>query len=248
MVCRKYVPSTSSAGPNVETPINFTEVVYVSNIELFERLAAVDPAALADANKQIRVMSPDIRPVQSGLQLLGKAYTVRCHEDFFAVITALEDAEPGDVLVIDSQDSQAAIVGELFSTEAERKGLHGIVIDGPCRDISTIEELDMPVYASSVTPVSGTTKALGEHQVTIVCGGIEVNPGDIVFGDDDGIIVASIEELMELLPLAEETKRLERRVLDQLAAGASLLSLVNFAEHRDALRAGNKGSTLKFLI
>jgi 4-hydroxy-4-methyl-2-oxoglutarate aldolase len=220
----------------------------VNSIELFERLTAVDPAALADANKQIRVMSDEIRPIQSGLQMLGKAYTVRCHEDFFAVITALEDAEPGDVLVIDSQNSRRAIVGELFSTEAERKGLHGIVIDGPCRDVSTIEQLDLPVYASSVTPVSGTTKALGEHQVPIVCGGIEVNPGDIVFGDDDGIIVASIEELIKLLPQAEEIKRLERRVLDQLAAGTSLLSLVNYAEHRDALRAGNKASALKFLL
>jgi 4-hydroxy-4-methyl-2-oxoglutarate aldolase len=220
----------------------------VNNIELFERLAALDPAALADANKQIRVMNDEIRPIQSGLQLLGRAYTVRCHEDFFAVIRALEDAEPGDVLVIDSQNSRRAIVGELFSTEAERKGLHGIVIDGPCRDISTIEELELPVYARSVTPVSGTTKALGELQVPIVCGGVEVNPGDIVFGDDDGIIVASIEELSELLPQAEEIKRIERWVLDQLAAGTSLLSLVNYAEHLDALRVGNKRSSLKFLL
>jgi RraA family protein len=216
--------------------------------ELFERLSRVDPAALADANKQIRVMSPDIRPIQSGVQLLGKAYTVRCFEDFLAVIAALEDAEPGDILVIDTQDSRAAVVGELFSMEAARRGLGGIVIDGACRDVSTIRGLAMPVYARAVTPVSGTIKALGERQVSVVCGGVKVDPGDIVFGDDDGIIVARMSELVELLPRAEEIKRLEQAVLEKLADGTSLLSLLNFPQHRDRIEAGDATSELKFLL
>jgi len=216
--------------------------------ELFERLSRIDPAALADANKQIRVMSPDIRPIQSGEQLLGKAYTVRCFEDFLAVIAALEDAEPGDILVIDTQDSRAAVVGELFSMEAARRGLGGIVIDGACRDVSTIRGLAMPVYARAVTPVSGTINALGERQVSVICGGVKVDPGDIVFGDDDGIIVASMSELVELLPRAEEIKRLEQAVLEKLAEGTSLLSLLNFTEHRDRVEAGDSTSALKFLL
>jgi len=216
--------------------------------ELFERLSRIDPAALADVNKQIRVMSPDIRPIQSGAQLLGKAYTVRCFEDFLAVIAALEDAEPGDILVIDTQDSRAAVVGELFSMEAARRGLGGIVIDGACRDVSTIRGLAMPVYARAVTPVSGTINALGERQVSVICGGVKVDPGDIVFGDDDGIIVASMSELVELLPRAEEIKRLEQAVLEKLAEGTSLLSLLNFTEHRDRVEAGDSTSALKFLL
>ena len=216
--------------------------------ELLTRVAQLDPAVLSDADKKTRVMSPDIRPIQSGLQLLGKAYTVRCHEDFLAVIGALEDAEAGDILVIDTQDSRAAVVGELFSMEAARKGLGGIVIDGACRDISTIEQLDMPVYARFVTPVSGTTMALGELQTQIVCGDVEVNPGDIIFGDDDGIIVASTSELEELLPVAEQIKLTERAVLEKITGGTSLLSLLNYPEHRRQRQEGDASSTLKFRL
>ena len=90
--------------------------------ELIARLRGVDPAALADADKSIRVIAPEIRPVRLGLTLLGPAYTVRCTNDFFAIIAALEDARPGDVLVVDTQGSTCAVVGELFSLEGRGGG------------------------------------------------------------------------------------------------------------------------------
>jgi len=214
--------------------------------QLLERLRRVDPAALADADKSIRVMAPELRPVRPGLTLLGAAYTVRCSNDFFAIIAALEEAQAGEVLVVDTQGSTVAVVGELFSLEAARLGLGGIVIDGACRDVSTIRSLELPVYARTTTPVSGTVNALGERQVAVTCGGVTVNPGDVVFGDDDGIIVLSEAEAAALLPAAEAIKETENAVIDRIGQGRSLLSLLNYAEHRDALSSGDSASTLRF--
>lgn len=216
--------------------------------ELMTRLRGVDPAALADADKSIRVIAPEIRPVRLGLTLLGPAYTVRCTNDFFAIIAALDDAEPGDVLVVDTQGSTCAVVGELFSLEAERMGLGGIVIDGACRDVSTIRTLDLPVYARSITPVSGTVNTLGERQIPISCGGVPVNPGDILFGDDDGIIVATAQELEQLLVAAEAIKQTEIAVIDRVRAGESLLSVLNHREHAERLAAGDPSSKLQFKL
>lgn len=216
--------------------------------ELITRLRGVDPAALADADKSIRVIAPEIRPVRLGLTLLGPAYTVRCTNDFFAIIAALDDTRPGDVLVVDTQGSTCAVVGELFSLEAARIGLGGIVIDGACRDVSTIRTLDLPVYARSITPVSGTVNTLGERQVPISCGGVAVNPGDILFGDDDGIIVATAAELEQLLAAAEAIKETENAVIERLRAGESLLSVLNHREHAERLAAGDPTSKLQFQL
>ena len=83
----------------------------------------------------------------------------------------------------------------------------GIVVDGPCRDTRTIRTLDFPYYARSVSPVGGTAHRLFDTQVPIRCGGVKVNPGDIVFGDDDGLVVATTAELAEAIPIAEEIQR-----------------------------------------
>jgi 4-hydroxy-4-methyl-2-oxoglutarate aldolase len=215
--------------------------------EVLTRLAQIEPTHLADANKQLRIMDRGLRPVRLGLRLLGRAYTVRAIDDFMTIIVALAEAQAGDVLVVDTSNSQRAVVGELFSIEAHRRGLAGIVVDGAVRDTVTIRSLDLPVYARASTPVAGTTQKLFDRQQPISCGGVIVNPGDIVFGDDDGIIVASVAELAAILPAAEQIDARERAAIARMQAGESLLTMLNYAEHRANLEAGRE-SSLRFLI
>lgn len=206
--------------------------------ELKQALLELDCASFADADKSIRVMDSGLRAINSGVKLVGVARTVRCHEDFLAVIRALDAAQPGEVLVVDTQGSSRAVVGELFSMEAERRGLAGIIVDGPVRDVSTLRTLVLPVYARGLCPMSGTIRELGALQVPVVCGGVAVNPGDIVMGDDDGLLVASAAELRALIPAAREVEARELKVRALMAGGRSLTSMLSLAEHVDALQRG----------
>lgn len=216
---------------------------------LKKHLSTLDTACVCDANKSLgldlRAMDPGIRTFRRGLTLVGRAHTVRCHNDFLTVIKALGDAEAGEVIVIDSQNSTKAMTGELFPSECIRKGLAGIVNDGPCRDTAVVRALDLPYFARSVTCVPGTTDLLFETQIPITCGGVEVSPGDIVFGDDDGVLVASADVFAELLPAAAAVQANEDRALAAMAAGTSLLDMLNFKEHCANVEAGRE-SALRF--
>ena len=161
------------------------------SLALLERLAGVDTTSLKDAGPALRVLPLALRPIRPGVRMVGRALTVDAREDLMPVLAGLDQSGPGDVLVIAGHPDHA-VAGELFATEALRRGVAGIVIDGRCRDSRVLASLDLPVFARGVAPSACPARALPITQVPILVGEVTVQPGDLVLGDDDGIVVGSV--------------------------------------------------------
>jgi 4-hydroxy-4-methyl-2-oxoglutarate aldolase len=209
--------------------------------------AAVDTTALCDAAGDIRVMSPALRCRSANPVLCGPALTVRCRDDFFGVIQAIERAGPGDVLVVDGGGRETALAGELFARVALAKGLAGIIVDGGYRDLRFIESCLLPVYSRHVSPRAGTTTRLAAVGETVSCGGVPVHQGDIVIADHNGVVVLDPGTAVAHLTAAAEVMAIEARVVERLAAGAGLGDCLNVAQHADRLARGEP-SKLGFTV
>jgi regulator of RNase E activity RraA len=213
-------------------------------VELIERLLAIDVSALSDADKTLPVVDPGVRAMVSDVRMAGPAFTLVAEGDHLPVLSALAEAAPGDVLVIATKGALVAVFGELFATEARRRGLAGIVADGFCRDLRGLRGIGLPVFARGTTPRSGTTVSRASLDAPVACGGVDVAPGDIVFGDDDGVLIAAPERIAAALETAEGIARSERAIL---AAGACLHDSTNHREHVAALDRG-EASALAFRV
>jgi 4-hydroxy-4-methyl-2-oxoglutarate aldolase len=216
-------------------------------VHLIDRLLGIDVSALSDADKTLPVADPGVRAMIPDVGMAGPAFTVLAEDDHLPVMSALAEAAPGDVLVIATNGGSRAVFGELFATEARRRGLAGIVADGFCRDLRGLRAVGLPVYARGTTPRSGTTVSRAALGSTVVCGGVEVSAGDIVFGDDDGLLIAPAERIAAALETAELIGRSERAILAAQARGEGLQGLTNYEEHVVALDRG-EASALAFRV
>jgi len=150
----------------------------------------VGAASLHEAAGRIGAMSARIKPIYSGMRVCGPAYTVKMHVgDNLMLHCAIAEAQPGDILVVDIDGSKVGLLGEVMSTGASARKLGGLVVDGYVRDGLQIKKMGWPVFARGLC-MKGTVKAtLGTINHTISCGGVIVNPGDLICGDDDGVVV-----------------------------------------------------------
>jgi 4-hydroxy-4-methyl-2-oxoglutarate aldolase len=216
-------------------------------VALVDRLMGIDVSALSDADKTLPVFDPAVRAMVPDVRMAGPAFTVVAVDDHLPVMDALAGAAAGDVLVIATHGSSRAVFGELFATEARRRGLAGIVADGFCRDLRALRGIGLPVFARGTTPRSGTTVSRDAPGTTITCRGALVSPGDIVYGDDDGLLIATAAQIDAALETAELIGRSEREILARQARGESLHGLTNHHEHVAALDRG-EASSLAFRV
>jgi RraA family protein len=209
--------------------------------------AAVDTTAICDSAKDVRVVSSALRCRSRNPVICAPAFTVRCRDDFLGVLVAIEQASPGDVVVVDGGGRETALAGELFARTALARGLAGIVVDGGCRDVGYLATCDLPFYSRHVTPMAGTTNRLAELGQPVSCGGVTVSPGDIVVADREGIVVLDPSAAAAQLAAAELVKEVEARVVARIAGGATLADCVNLAEHVERLARGAP-SKLEFTV
>jgi RraA family protein len=142
-------------------------------------------------------------------QICGPACTVKVYPgDNLMVHKSLDIAEPGDVVIVDAAASEMnAVLGDLVCNKAKHRGIQGFVVDGLVRDLPNIKEIDFPVFGRGVTPIGPLHRGPGEINYSICCGGVVVNPGDLILGDAMGVVVipAGIaEELIHRLEAHHE--------------------------------------------
>jgi regulator of RNase E activity RraA len=176
------------------------------------------------------LLDPEIRPLRPlvGTRLLGPAVTAWCEPaDIGAAIHAIEAAGPGDVVVIDAGGSlQTAVVGEHLCGVARRRGVAGLIANAAVRDVAALAAWpNFPVFALGATARGPVSVERGTVNDRIVCGGVAVNPHDLVLADDDGVIVIPREEAQPLLAKARDKLALEQEWDRRLSAGESMFAV-----------------------
>jgi RraA family protein len=192
------ISAATYAGPGFRIRVDIER----PDAEIVAGLADFETPAVSDLMNRLYTMDTSIRNLTPGLRVLGPACTVKCFPgDNLMVHKSLDIARPGDVLVIDASSStMTAVAGDIISTKARHRGISGFVINGLVRDLPGIRKMgDFPIFAIGVSPMGPLHRGPGEINHPVCAGGIVVHPGDIVMGDESGVVVVPREAATDLL-------------------------------------------------
>ncbi|GIQ66521.1 methyltransferase [Paenibacillus cisolokensis] len=205
---------------------------------VLERFKAATASLISDNMNRMHGAGADLRPCHAGGILLGPAFTVRTRSgDNLMVHKAIDMAEPGDVIVVDAGgDTTQAIVGEIMLRLARKKGVAGFVIDGAIRDSKAFLSHNYPCYARGVTHRGPFKEGPGEINVPVTVGCMVVHPGDIIFGDEDGVVAVPQTHAERLMDKVEEQLRRERETMLAIENGTADRAWVNETIRRKGCR------------
>ena len=198
--------------------------------ELISRFKAQAVSTVYEASGRYGAMDHTIRPTSPGLRLCGHALTVRSQPgDNLTLHAALALARPGDVIVADVGGyCEAGHWGEILTVAALARGVAGLVINGSVRDVAPIQVRGFPMFAAAVSMKATVKESAGAINHPVMCGGVLVQPGDIVLGDDDGVVVVERERAAEVLAASIGREEREAAVMQRLEAGELTLDVLGF--------------------
>ncbi len=178
-------------------------------------------ANVSDSMFRLSAGGARLRPMHDGSPMSGPAFTVKSRPgDNLMLHKALDIAEPGDVIVVDAGgDLTNAIMGEIMSGYAASRALGGVVINGAIRDAGALRRASFPVYAAGVTHRGPYKDGPGEINVPVAIDGMVIEPGDLIVGDEDGVLCVPYDAVQTIYDATSKKHQVEQRQLDQIARG-----------------------------
>jgi 4-hydroxy-4-methyl-2-oxoglutarate aldolase len=198
-------------------------------IATFEKLGA---STTHEALGRYQLMKPYMRPIWPGACIAGPAVTILAQPgDNWMLHVAIEQCQKGDIVVLGcTADNTDGMIGDLIATSLKARGVKGVILDAGCRDVATLKEMGFPIWARAISS-KGTVKAtLGSVNIPVVCAGVNVEPGDAVVADDDGVVVVPKKYAVETAAKAQKRFEDEDAKRKKLAAGALGLDMYNMRE------------------
>jgi regulator of RNase E activity RraA len=191
--------------------------------ELIEQFGRLPVANVSDVIAGMSGGGPNLRPMHGGGMLAGPALTVRTRPgDNLMIHKAIDLAAPGDIIVVDAGGDLAnAMIGELMLAHGTKRGVGGFVINGAIRDVAVIRAQHVPVYAAGVTHRGPYKEGPGEINFPIVIEGMVIAPGDLMLGDDDGVLCVPFDQLRTVLAAARAKQAAEEQLMAAILAGTS---------------------------
>ncbi|MBM9594699.1 RraA family protein [Roseitranquillus sediminis] len=208
--------------------------------EMVAQFADLPVANISDVMARLEAGGPRIRPMHSGGVLCGPAFTVKTRPgDNLLIHHALDVASPGDVIVVDGGgDLTNSLMGEMMLAYAEKRGLGGVVLNGAIRDHGYVRSHAFPVFAAGVTHRGPYKHGPGEINVPIALDGMSVAPGDIIVGDDDGVVCVPLGEAPAVYAAAKKKHEAETAQMEAILAGSNDRSWVQKAMEKLLSGAG----------